>query len=273
MQASSHWTPPEGTLGTIVQEAEARAARLERQRATLERDAATAPPGASLERSLRTSSVGVLAEVKRRSPSKGAIDTSLDALAQASAYAAGGAAAVSILTEPAHFGGSVDDLKQVRAALTIPVLKKDFHVHPIQLLEARALGASAALLIVRALEPSRLEELVTYGRSIGVELLLEVRDEVELALALATGATMIGVNNRNLESLAVDAGTAERLIPLIPATVVAIAESGLRSRADVERYGACGADAVLVGSALSASSAPADAVRALTGVVRRGRGG
>jgi indole-3-glycerol phosphate synthase len=236
-------------------------------------DAEETLPGAPLERALRLGVVALLAEVKRRSPSRGAIAETLDAVGQARAYAQGGAVGVSILTEPDHFGGSVDDLRAVRAALGIPVLKKDFHVAPIQLLEARALGASAALLIARALSPARLEELVAYGRGLGLELLVEVRDDDELARALDAGATMIGVNNRNLESLEIDAGTAERLIPRIPSSVVAIAESGVRTRADVERYAACGADAVLVGSVLSAAPDPAASARTLTGVPRRARGG
>jgi indole-3-glycerol phosphate synthase len=273
VQAFSRWSPPGGTLGTIVREAEARAAVLERDRADLEIAAEEALPGASLARALRTGTVSLLAEVKRRSPSKGAIAESLDAVAQARAYADGGAAAVSILTEPAHFGGSVDDLRGVRAGLSIPVLKKDFHVAPIQLLEARALGASAALLIVRALPPARLEKLVAYGRAIGLELVVEIRDEQELDRAIAAGARMIGVNNRDLETLEIDPGTAEHLIPLLPSHVIAIAESGIHGRADVERYAACGADAVLVGSVLSAASDPVAGTRSLAGVPRRSRGG
>jgi indole-3-glycerol phosphate synthase len=256
-----------------VGEAEARAADLEKSRPRLEDALDKTPAGPSLTGALRTGAVTVLAEVKRRSPSKGAIDESLDAVAQARAYAGGGAAAVSILTEPTHFGGAVDDLRAVRAALAIPVLKKDFHVEPIQLLEARALGASAALLIVRALAPARLDDLMAYGRALGLELMVEIRDEHELDRALRAGATMIGVNNRDLESLRIDAGTAERLIPLVPAEVLAIAESGVRARSDVERYAACGADAVLVGSILSAAADPEGATRALTGVSRRSRGG
>ena len=273
MQAFFHWSPPGGTLGTILQAAKVRADFLEMGRRDLTVDAEETLPGPPLERALRMGSVALLAEVKRRSLSKGTIAESLDAVGQARAYARGGAAGVSILTEPEHFGGSVNDLRAVREALDIPVLKKDFHVAPIQLLEARALGASAALLIARALSPARLDELVAYGRAIGLELLVEVRDEDELSRALAAGATMIGVNNRNLETLEIDHGTAERLIPSMPQSVVAIAESGVRDRADVERYAACGADAVLVGSVLSASSDPAGASRALTGVPRRTRGG
>lgn len=273
MQATSHWRQPAGTLGAIVREAEDRARALEQRRLELETEAEEALPGPSLARALRGGSVAVLAEVKRRSPSKGAIDDSLDAVAQASAYVLGGAVAVSILTEPNHFGGSVDDLRRVRAGVDVPVLKKDFHVAPIQLLEARALGASAALLIARAVAPARLDELMHYARAIGLDVLVEVRDEDELQRALDSGATLIGVNNRDLETLEIHPDTAERLIPLMPAAVIAIAESGVASRADVERYALSGSDAVLVGSALSAASDPVAATRALSGVPRRRRDG
>ena len=273
MQAFSRWSPPDGTLGLISRQAEARASALEDRRAELEQQASTAAPAPSLAHALRTASVGLLAEVKRRSPSKGAIGESLDALEQARAYAAGGAAGVSILTEPEHFGGSVDDLRRVRTGLGLPVLKKDFHIAAVQLLEARALGSSAALLIARALAPDRLNRLAAYGRELGLELLVEVRDEDELARALDAGATMVGVNNRDLETLAIDPGTAERIIPRIPAGIVAVAESGVRVRGDVERYAACGADAVLVGSVLSAAPDPVRATRELAGVPRRQRHG
>jgi indole-3-glycerol phosphate synthase len=229
--------------------------------------------GPSLERAVRgAADVSILAEVKRRSPSKGIIAASLGAVEQSRAYGAGGAIGVSILTEPVHFGGSNDDLLAVRVETQLPVLKKDFHVRPIQLVEARALGASAALLIVRALSPERLVEMMEAGRALGLELLVEVRDQRELERALDAGATMIGVNNRDLETLEIDPTTAERIIPLMPRTVTAIAESGVKSRADVERYAAIGADAVLVGSSLSAATDPAAATRALTGVPRRRRG-
>jgi indole-3-glycerol phosphate synthase len=272
VQAQNSWSPPGGTLGRIVGETAARIALLEQREDDLGSEAEEALPGPSLERALRGSFVGVLAEVKRRSPSKGAIAESLDAVAQARAYEAGGAAGVSILTEPAHFGGSVEDLVAVRGSLEIPALKKDFHVAPIQLLEARALGASAALIIARALSPAQLVAMMKAGRALGLELLVEVRDEAELERALAAGATMIGVNNRNLETLEIDLATSERLIPLVPKQLIAIAESGVRSLADVERYAACGADAVLVGSSLSAAGDPIAATRAIAAVPRRARG-
>ena len=272
MQALSQWTPPGGTLGTITVAAVLRADRLEKRRFVLERLAASSAPGPSLARALRADAVTLLAEIKRRSPSKGAIASGLDAVAQARAYVEGGARGVSVLTEPDHFGGAPADLIDVVAALpSVPFLRKDFHVAPIQLLEARALGASAVLLIARALSPASLTEMATEARSLGLEVLVEVRDEAELERAIATGASMVGVNNRNLETLEIDPATCDRLIPRIPAGVVAIAESGVRSRADVERYGQCGADAVLVGSVLSAASDVVEATRALTGVARVGR--
>ena len=273
MQAFSRWTEPGGTLGVISAESRARAATLEVRRAELERLCASVAPGPSLLAVLRSESVALLAEVKRRSPSKGVISEGLDAAARAQAYADGGAAAVSVLTETAHFGGSTADLIQVRRDSRLPALKKDFHVEPIQLLEARALGASAALLIARALSPERMAGLMRLGRELGLELLVEVRDEAELERSLAEGATMVGVNNRDLETLVIDPDTAIRLIPLIPRAVVSIAESGIRSRADVERYAAAGADAVLVGSSLSAASDPVAATRALAGVPRIVRAG
>jgi indole-3-glycerol phosphate synthase len=273
VQAPIRWIPPGGTLGRIVAEAELRAAELEARANALADDAEEALPGPSLERALRAGdTVSVLAEVKRRSPSRGAIAEGLDAVAQAQAYLDGGAAGVSVLTEPAHFGGSVDDLLAVRANVSIAALKKDFHVAPIQLVEARALGASAALVIARALSPERFREMMAMGPSLGLELLVEVRDEDELERALAAGATMIGVNNRDLETLVVDPATCDRLLPRIPAKVLAIAESGIASRADVERYAAAGADAVLVGSVLSSSADAAAAARALCGVPRQPRG-
>ena len=273
MQASSRWSPPAGTLGRIVGEARARAAALEADRTALTARAHTTPVGPSLERAIATArDVSVLAEVKRRSPSKGVIAAELGAVDQARAYAAGGAVGASILTEPVHFGGSNEDLTAVRAATRLPLLKKDFHVHPFQLVEARALGASAALLIVRALSPDALIEMMDTGRALGLELLVEVRDQRELERAIEAGATMIGVNNRDLETLVIDPTTAERVIPLVPASLIAIAESGVHGRDDVERYATIGADAVLVGSSLSAAGDPTAATRALTGVPRRSRG-
>ena len=272
MQASSAWTPPSGTLGRIVEEARERARALEKHSNDLERAAEDVAAVPSFRNALRGESVAVIAEVKRRSPSKGWIQADMDAVAQALAYESAGASAISILTEPEHFAGSTSDLIDSRRAVTVPLLKKDFHVAPIQLLEAKAIGASAALLITRALGPAGLPEMVASARAIALEVLIEVRDERELDLALECGAAVVGINNRNLETLAIDPATSERLLGRVPSDVVAIAESGVGNRADVERVARVGADAVLVGSSLSAAVDPAAAVRGLTGVYRIARG-
>jgi indole-3-glycerol phosphate synthase len=214
--------------------------------------------------------VGVIAEVKRSSPSRGAINPGLDLARQVRAYEAGGAAAISVLTEPTRFGGSADDLVLARKSVALPLLKKDFHVEVSQILEARVLGASAALVIARSVPPGRLKDLMTAGADVALEILVEVRDERELDLALSLNASLIGVNNRNLETLEIDAGTSLRILPLIPRGVLAIAESGVKSAADVKRFADAGADAVLVGSELSGARDPEAAVRALTDVARTG---
>ena len=271
MQASPTWTPPTGTLGNIVAEARDRAALLKPSEQELAESAAAAPAVPSMSAALRGGSVAVIAEVKRRSPSKGWINPTLSATDQARAYERGGAAAISILTEPAHFGGSVADLVAVCDAVGVAVLKKDFHVDPIQLIEAKALGASAALLIARALAPDTLLEMINAARELSLEVIVEIRDEPELERALKGGAAIIGINNRNLETLAIDPATSERLLALIPSGVIAIAESGVAARADVERVARHGADAVLVGSVLSAAADAEAAVAQLTGVPRSGR--
>jgi indole-3-glycerol phosphate synthase len=217
---------------------------------------------------LRGEFVKVVAEVKRSSPSKGLINPGLDLEKQVVAYESGGAAAISVLTEPTRFGGSNEDLTRARAAVRIPLLKKDFHVEAVQIVEARSLGASAALVIARGVSPTRLGELMAAGNDAGIEILVEIRDERELELALTLGARLVGVNNRNLETLEIDPETALRLLPLIPAGVIAIAESGVRTAKDVERLAASGADAVLVGTEVSASSDPEKAVRSITGIKR-----
>jgi indole-3-glycerol phosphate synthase len=244
---------------------------MKRKRRELEPAYAARDRGPSLAAALRRPDVAIIAELKRRSPSRGAINLGLAARDQAAAYQAGGAAAISVLTEERHFGGSTDDLVAVRSAVPIPVLKKDFHIDPVQLLEARALGASAVLLIARALEPAALSALAREADALGLETFIEVRSEAELDRALSTTAPLIGVNSRDLETLAVELAVTDRLLPLIPATRVAIAESGVSDREDVERAARYGADAVLVGSVLSAARDAAAAVTGLTGVRRGSR--
>jgi indole-3-glycerol phosphate synthase len=273
VQASPVWTPPGGTLGGLVTDAYERARALQSQHRELAARAADAPAVPPFASALRGTHIAVIAEVKRRSPSKGWINAEISAADQASAYEQGGASAISVLTEPAHFGGSNEDLAAVRAAVRIPVLKKDFHVLPVQLLEAKAIGASAALLIARALSPDELPRMADTAREIGLEVLVEVRDEDELRRALDAGASVVGINNRNLETLIIDPATAERLLASIPPALVAVAESGVSVRADVERYARAGADAVLVGSSISAAADPAGAVRDLASATRIGRGG
>ncbi len=274
MQVARVWTPPTGPLGRLSSASAARAAAA---RASIPYDVresaalSTPMPADILAAISGRADVAVIAELKRSSPSRGAINASLDAEAQVRRYAVGGATAFSILTEPTEFGGTLADLR-VAAALGVgPCIRKDFITDAVQLAEARQAGASAALLIARALTATALAELVLVARKLGVEPLVEVRDEVELAMALDAGALLIGVNNRNLETLEVDGVTSTRLLPLIPVTHVAIYESGVRSREDVELAAASGADAVLVGSMISASDTPAEAVAALTGVPRRKR--
>lgn len=249
-----------------------RARALEARAAELERAAAGIGAVPAFAEALRSDSVAVIAEIKRKSPSKGWIQPHMDAVRQAAAYVTAGAKAISVLTEPEHFAGSNDDLIAVRRGTKVPLLKKDFHVEPLQLLEAKSIGASAALLIVRALGPARLPEMVSAAKELALEVLVEVRDERELDLALECGAEVVGINNRNLETLAIDPATCERLLRHVPADVVAIAESGVSNRADVERVAKAGADAVLVGSSISAAADPEDAVRRLTGAPRATRG-
>lgn len=220
---------------------------------------------------LRGDNLSIIAEVKRSSPSKGVINESIDSGIQASMYERGGASAISVLTEPDHFGGRDEDITSARAASRLPILKKDFHVTEDQIVHAALLGASAALVIVRAIEPSMLSRLANAASDVGIELLYEVRDESELDRALRVGAAMIGVNNRNLETLHIDPETVTRIVPLVPADCVAIAESGYSSREAIGIAADAGADAVLIGSALSASSDAAEAVRRLTGIARISR--
>ena len=204
--------------------------------------------------------VSVIAEVKRSSPSKGALADIADPAALAAEYEAGGAAAISVLTERRRFGGSLDDLRAVRAAVSIPVLRKDFIVTSYQLWEARAAGADLALLIVAALEQKALECLIDRAQSIGLTPLVEVHDEEEVDRALDAGATLIGVNARNLRTLEVDRDTFSRLAPRIPDDVVRVAESGVRGPHDVFEYAKQGADVVLVGETLVRGQDPRSAV-------------
>ena len=194
--------------------------------------------------------VSVIAEVKRSSPSKGDLAPIPDPAGLAREYAAGGAAVISVLTERRRFGGSLQDLVEVRCAVDVPVLRKDFIVSAYQLFEARAAGADLALLIVAALTDTELVSLIERARSIGLTPLVEVHDAEEIPRAVDAGAKLIGVNARNLQTLEVDTTTFARLAPLIPDGIVRVAESGVRGPHDVIELARAGADVVLVGEAL-----------------------
>jgi len=233
--------------------------------------ARTADQRADFVTALRGEQVKVIAEVKRRSPSRGDINATLDPALRARDYQRGGAAAISVLTEPTHFAGSEQDLVDVRAAVDVPLLRKDFIIDEMQIIEARAWGASAVLLIARALPEQDLLALAQAARQWTVEPLIEVRTEDELEVALHAEARVIGINARDLETLEVDAGAVDRLAPRVPSDLIVVAESGMQTVADVERAAQAGADAVLIGSSLSSSADACSAVRALTEVTRRGR--
>lgn len=208
----------------------------------------------------RAEGVSVIAEVKRASPSRGPMADIPDPASLAASYEAGGAATISVLTERRRFGGSLEDLRAVRAAVGVPVLRKDFIATSYQLWEARAAGADLALLIVAALEQSQLESLVERAESIGLTPLVEVHDEEEMHRALDAGAALVGVNARSLHTLEVDRGTFGRLAPLVPDEVVLVAESGVRGPHDVFEYAKQGAHVVLVGETLVRGENPRAAV-------------
>jgi len=238
--------------------------------AALERRAADRPEPVDLAAALSRPGIGVIAEVKRASPSHGAFPVEVDPATVAGAYLDGGAAAVSVLTDEPFFRGSLADLEAAAAVARAqpkpaPVLRKDFVVDPYQVVEARASGADALLLIVAALGDAALGDLLARTRDAGMEALIEVHDEAEMARAVALGATVIGINNRDLRSFAVDLGLTERLAPLAPAGALLVGESGVFSRADVERLERAGVDAVLVGEGLITAPDRAAAVRALRG--------
>ena len=215
---------------------------------------------------LREPGSSVIAEVKRRSPSKGDLADISDPADLARRYAAGGAAAISVLTEQRRFGGSLEDLRAVRAAVDVPLLRKDFMVDGYQVLEARAAGADLVLLIVAALDDDELRSLHDQARELGMTVLVEVHDEAETERAVALGAELVGVNARNLRTLAVDDDTFARLAPLIPDDRVKVAESGISGPVDVKRFVSEGARAVLVGEALVKDGDAEGAVAAMSGI-------
>jgi indole-3-glycerol phosphate synthase len=213
----------------------------------------------------RPAEVRLLAEVKRRSPSAGDIRPGADPVEVARAYVSGGAAALSVLTDREYFGGDLQFLRDVRGAVDVPVIRKDFLIDPVQVWEARAAGADAVLLIVRILEQPLLQELHGLARELGMDVLVEAHTEAELERALAAGATLVGVNNRDLDTFVTDLDLSLRLAPRLPSTVTYVAESGIRTAADVDRLGAVGVDAILVGESLMRQADLQAAASALAG--------
>jgi indole-3-glycerol phosphate synthase len=209
--------------------------------------------------------LSVIAEFKRRSPSAGEISTVATVAERAGAYERGGAAALSVLTDERHFGGSLEDLRDARAASSLPILRKDFIVDPYQLIEAAVGGADAVLLIVRVLDDAELRRMYDGARELDLDCLVEVHDGEELERALQLDADVIGINNRNLDEGIVDIATTYELMPDVPAGKTVVAESGISTRAELEELERVGVDAVLIGSALMTAADPEALTRELTG--------
>lgn len=220
----------------------------------------------SFQETLSGPGLSVIAELKRRSPSRGQLWSDPDPVPRARQYIQGGAAAISVLTEPDFFSGSPDDLTQVKREVPVPVLRKDFIIDSLQVTESKQMGADALLLIVAALDKIQLAELLEECRSQQIEALVEVHDEAELERTLEVGAELIGVNCRDLNTFTVDLSTAERLAPRLEGAKLKVAESGIRTREDMERMGDAGYQAVLVGESLVTSPDPVQVLSELQGV-------
>ena len=238
-------------LQPIIDSTRARVAALLQDRAAIEASVGDAPEPRDFVEALIRPGLGLIAEIKRRSPSAGAIAPDLDPLELSRAYERGGAVAISVLTEPDHFDGSLEDLHTVAGDDALPVLRKDFILDAIQLAEGRAAGADAVLLIAGILDDEVLHNLIERTGDLGMVALVEAHNGDEVLRSIAAGASIVGINNRDLSTFQVDLSTAERLRSLIPPGVVAVAESGIRDLADVSRMRDSGFDAVLVGQAVA----------------------
>jgi indole-3-glycerol phosphate synthase len=248
-------------LTEILESARERADVAARHAARFQAAAADAPAPIDFAEALAGDLLGVIAEVKRRSPSKGPLAPGLDPAPQVAEYARGGASAVSVLTEPHFFDGSLADLTAVRATVDLPVLRKDFLLHPAQVWEARAAGADAVLAIVAAVDDALLAELVATAEEAGIVALVEVHDEAELDRALAVDPRLVGVNNRNLKTFATDIGVALGMASRLTGSgIVAVAESGVSDRSTAAEIAGVGYDAILVGEALVTSTRPAELI-------------
>jgi indole-3-glycerol phosphate synthase len=260
-------------LAAIVAATRTRVADAERRESLQDLEARAArrtPRGDAFTAALtRSGHANVIAECKRRSPSRGVLRAAYDPVAIARSYEAAGAAALSVLTEPMFFDGSLAHLESVRDAVALPLLRKDFIVDPYQIAEAVAAGADAILLIVSALDATTLGLLMQEARRRGLAVLVEVHTDAELDVALAAGADLVGVNNRNLRTLTVDVGLSERLAARLPSSVTAVSESGLRSGADLARFAALGYRAFLVGERFMTAADPGAALSGLLHEVPR----
>ncbi len=256
-----------GFLSDLVRDLRLRLDREPLDVSVLMERALASPPPRGFEAALRATTPAVIAEVKRASPSAGAI-AERDPATQARAYADGGASAISVLTEPRHFDGTLADLRAVRAAVGLPVLRKDFLIDPAQVIESRAAGADAVLLIAACVSQAELAALIQAADDLGMAALVETHAEADLDEALAAGARIVGVNARDLESLEMDPERALRALRRVPADRIAVFESGIRTRADVEAALRAGASAILVGEALMRADDPAGAIAELIGAER-----
>ena len=236
----------------------------ERSIAELEREAGSQPEGRPFAEALARPGTSLIAEYKRRSPSAGAIREGAPCAEVVRAYERGGAAAVSVLTEEAHFGGSLADLREARAAVEVPMLRKDFTIDPYQLYEAKAAGADAVLLVVGSLEHAELAALYREARALDLDAIVEVAQEDELDVALEVDVDVLGINNRNLEDFSVDLERTFDLLSAVPAGKVVVSESGIHYREQIDELEQVGVDAVLVGEVLMRAEDPEAAVRELT---------
>lgn len=259
-----------GVLASIVHTKREEIRALQARRRELE----SALDGAPVPRGFRDAltspgHVTLIAECKRRSPGAGDIRPGLDPVTLTMGYEEAGAGALSVLTDETYFGGDLDDLRAVRDRTSLPILRKDFTLHPLQVTEARAAGADAVLLIVRILSDADLSALHAEARSLGLDVLVEVHDEAELERAVALGADLVGINNRDLSTFTTDLDTTVRLLEGVPEDVVLVSESGIRTPDDVARLGRVGVDAVLVGETLLRGEDPTATARGLARVGRR----
>lgn len=247
-------------LDRIVEDVRRRLPELIVRLPELEAGAGSAPPVRDFTGALLTPGLSVIAEIKRASPSKGPLNLQLDAASRARSYEQGGAAALSVLTDAHYFLAEPEDLEDARASVDLPVIRKDFTLHPVHITEARAMGADAVLLIVAVLEDDILHELLAATADLGMAAIVEVHNEAEASRAVELGATIIGVNNRDLTTFVTDIATSERIAPMLEGVAVTVGESGIHGVEDARRLAEAGFDAVLIGEYLVKHEQPSSAI-------------